>query len=63
MQIGATSTALSPTSCRTRRATPLNSLAFQKKLFGFDPSKDIHVLLLDFQDSGNAGADVGARAT
>src|SRR5215213_5341369 len=36
--------------------TALNSLAFQKKLFGFDPSEDITVLLLDLSDSGNAGA-------
>ncbi|HUQ89439.1 MAG TPA: hypothetical protein VM096_17890 [Vicinamibacterales bacterium] len=36
--------------------TALNSLAFQKKLFGFDPSDDVSVLLLDLSDSGNAGA-------
>jgi hypothetical protein len=36
--------------------TALNSLAFQKKLFGFDPKEDVTVLLLDLSDSGNAGA-------
>src|SRR6188768_3605545 len=36
--------------------TALNSLAFQKKLFGYDPSDDVSVLLLDLNDSGNAGA-------
>ena len=36
--------------------TALNSLAFQKKLFGFDPQEDVSVLLLDLSDSGNAGA-------
>src|SRR5262245_57650436 len=36
--------------------TTLNSLAFQKKLFGFNPSDDLTVLLLDLSDSGNAGA-------
>lgn len=36
--------------------TALNSLAFQKKLFGFEPSGKISVLLHDLADSGNAGA-------
>lgn len=36
--------------------TALNSLAFQKKLFGFDPQQDLTVLLLDLSDAGNAGA-------
>jgi hypothetical protein len=36
--------------------TTLNSLAFQKKLFGFDPQQELTVLLLDLSDSGNAGA-------
>ncbi|MEO7158579.1 MAG: hypothetical protein ABI039_13505, partial [Vicinamibacterales bacterium] len=36
--------------------TALNSIAFQKKLFGFDPKDDVTVLLLDLSDSGNAGA-------
>ena len=36
--------------------TALNSLAFQKKLFGYDPKEDVTVLLLDLSDSGNAGA-------
>src|SRR6186997_3213212 len=36
--------------------TALNSLAFQKRLFGFDPREDVTVLLVDLSDSGNAGA-------
>ena len=36
--------------------TALNSLAFQKKLFGFDPATDLTVVLLDLSDAGNAGA-------
>ena len=36
--------------------TALNSLAFQKTLFGFDPKEDLTVLLLDLSDAGNAGA-------
>ena len=36
--------------------TALNSLAFQKKLFGFDPQQELTVLLLDMSDAGNAGA-------
>src|SRR5438046_510987 len=38
--------------------TFLNSFRFQQKLFGLDSSKPITVLLVDFQDSGNAGATV-----
>src|SRR5437762_1586225 len=38
--------------------TFLNSLKFQRRLFTFEPSNRITVLLLDFQDSGNAGATV-----
>ena len=41
--------------------TALNSLAFQKKLFGFDPKEDVTILLLDLSDSGNAGAGSVAR--
>jgi hypothetical protein len=36
--------------------TFLNSLAFQKKIFDFTPSEDITVLIVDFQDSGDASA-------
>ena len=36
--------------------TFLNALAFHKKLFGFEPSEDITVLMLDLEDSGNASA-------
>jgi len=39
----------------TTRAA-LNSLHFQKKLFGFDPREDVTVLLVDLSDKGNAGA-------
>src|SRR5579871_892436 len=38
--------------------TFLNSYRFQRKLFGLDASKPVTVLLVDFQDSGNAGATV-----
>jgi hypothetical protein len=41
--------------------TYLNSLAFQRKLFGFDPWEKTTVLLVDFSDSGNAGASVVPR--
>lgn len=36
--------------------TFLNSLAFQRKLFGLDPDTRVTVLLVDFQDGGNASA-------
>ena len=36
--------------------TFLNALAFHKKLFGFEPSEEITVLMLDLEDSGNASA-------
>jgi len=38
--------------------TFLNSLTFQRRLFTFEPHDRITVLLVDFQDSGNAGAGV-----
>src|SRR5215510_16381463 len=41
--------------------TALNSLAFQKKLFGFDPKEDVTILLLDLSDSANAGASSVVR--
>jgi hypothetical protein len=34
----------------------LTSMAFQKKLLGFDPDGKVTVLLVDFSDSGNASA-------
>ena len=43
--------------------TFFNSLEFQRKLFGLDPSEDITVLLVDFQDSGDASATVVPRNT
>jgi hypothetical protein len=36
--------------------TFLNSLAFQRRLFTFEPSERVTVLLTDFSDTGNAGA-------
>ena len=41
--------------------TFLNSLEFQRRLFDFEPSDEITVLLADFSDSGNAGASVVPR--
>ena len=41
--------------------TFLNSLEFQRRLFDFEPHEKITVLLVDFSDSGNAGASVVAR--
>jgi DNA-binding beta-propeller fold protein YncE len=41
--------------------TFLNSLEFQRRLFDFDPSEKITLLLVDFSDSGNAGASVVPR--
>jgi hypothetical protein len=49
-----TETFLVPHAARTF----LNSLAFQRRLFKFDPSDRITLLLADFQDAGNAGATV-----
>jgi hypothetical protein len=43
--------------------TLLNSLAFQKKLFGLTPTEKPTVLLLDFQDYGNAWATSIPRNT
>src|SRR4029079_15024938 len=36
--------------------TVLNSLAFQRRLFGLDPDTRVNILPVDFQDGGNAGA-------
>jgi hypothetical protein len=52
--IDPTETFLVPHAARTF----LNSLTFQRRLFTFDPRDKITVLLVDFQDSGNAGASV-----
>ncbi len=41
----------------------LNSIAFQKKLLGFEPKDKVSVLLADLADSGNAGASVVPRDT
>jgi len=43
--------------------TVLNSLAFQKKLFDFRPSERTTVMLVDFQDYGNAWATSVPRNT
>ena len=34
----------------------LNSMAFQRRIFGFDPKDKVNLLLVDFSDSGNASA-------
>src|SRR3954468_3944609 len=52
--IDPTETYLVPHAARTL----LNSLDFQRRLFTFDPADKVTVLLVDFQDSGNAGASV-----
>lgn len=39
----------------------LNALAFEKRLYGFEPSDRVTVLLADFQDLGNAGAGAVPR--
>lgn len=49
-----TETYLVPHAVRTF----LNSIAFQRRVFGFDPKRQVSVLLIDFQDSGNASATV-----
>ena len=41
--------------------TFLNSLAFQERVFGFTPWDEITVLLVDFQDSGNAATTTVPR--
>ena len=55
--IDPTETFLVPHAARTF----LNSLAFQRRLFEFEPSDDITLLLTDFSDTGNAGATVVPR--
>jgi Tol biopolymer transport system component len=39
----------------------LNSLAFQKRIFDFDPKDKVTILLADFSDSGDGGASVSPR--
>jgi hypothetical protein len=43
--------------------TFFNSLAFQAKLLGYEPDRDITILLADFEDFGNAGVSVVPRST
>ena len=51
------STSIRPNVSRSaRHRTFLNSLAFQRRLFGLDPDTRVNILLVDFQDGGNAGA-------
>ena len=38
-----------------------NSLAFQKRLFDYEPDEKITVILTDFSDYGNAGAGAVPR--
>ena len=33
-----------------------NSMAFQRRMFSFDPKEKVNLLLVDFSDSGNASA-------
>src|SRR5258706_14763609 len=33
-----------------------NSMAFQRRMFDFDPKEKVNLLLIDFSDSGNASA-------
>ena len=33
-----------------------NSMAFQRRIFDFDPKEKVNLLLVDFSDSGNASA-------
>jgi hypothetical protein len=42
--------------------TFFNSLAFQRRLLGYEPETDITVLLADFEDYGNAGVSVVPRS-
>jgi hypothetical protein len=51
---GGTESYLVPYAARTF----LNSLQFQQRLWRFDPSQKITVLLVDFSDAGNASATV-----
>ena len=41
----------------------INSLAFQRELFGYEPSEEISALLNDFSDRGNASAGTVPRNT
>ena len=43
--------------------TFFNSLAVQARLLGYEPDTDITVLLVDFEDYGNAGVSVVPRST
>ena len=40
----------------------LNALAFERRLFGYDPTQRVTLLLADFSDAGNA-APARCRAT
>ncbi len=52
-----TETYLVPHAARTF----LNSLAFQRRIFGLDAKQPVTVLLVDFSDAGNASATVVPR--
>jgi hypothetical protein len=52
-----TETYLVPHAARTF----LNSLDFQRRIFGLDPKRPITVLMVDFSDAGNASATVVPR--
>ena len=55
--VGPTESFLVPHATRTA----INSLNFQKKLFRFEPSTKLTVLLVDLSDSGNASATTVPR--
>ena len=51
----------STTSCRTRSRTFTNSLAWQRRTFGWVPSESTTILLKDFADYGSGAAVVAPR--
>jgi hypothetical protein len=55
--INATESYLTPHAVRTFE----NSLAFQRRLFGYEPAEKVTVLLTDFSDAGNAGTTTVPR--
>ena len=59
LYIDPATTYLAPYAARTFE----NSLIGQRKIFGYEPSEKVTVLLLDFTDYGNAGASPVPRNT
>ena len=54
--VSSTSTAPSRTSCRTWPARSSTRSPFERRLFGYDPTQRVTLLLADFSDAGNAAA-------